>query len=159
MVELVRQCAELKQGHSVVTVSLWRNCSRTWAPWLPALPINGEQTVACCSWAKSDDSSLRSLFAIYGLKIGQITADSSGLDDVSVFRRYSWHDQHSLNTILFLSWMKTMQSRPTKSKWATTITCRHWLVFYVALISFCLYSRPKRSLQTLARSKWSSSKR
>nr|WP_241033766.1 glutamate 5-kinase [Vibrio maerlii] len=83
MVELVRQCAELiKQGHSVVMVSSGAIAAGREHLNYPALPnsMASKQLLAAVGQSQLIQA-WESLFAIYGLKIGQMLLTRADLDD------------------------------------------------------------------------------
>ncbi len=83
MVELVRQCAELKkQGHSVVMVSSGAIAAGREHLGYPALPnsMASKQLLAAVGQSQLIQA-WESLFAIYGLKIGQMLLTRADLDD------------------------------------------------------------------------------
>ncbi|WP_428772117.1 glutamate 5-kinase [Vibrio sp.] len=83
MVELVRQCAELKkQGHSVVMVSSGAIAAGREHLGYPALPnsMASKQLLAAVGQSQLIQS-WESLFAIYGLKIGQMLLTRADLED------------------------------------------------------------------------------
>ncbi|MFA0077522.1 glutamate 5-kinase [Vibrio artabrorum] len=83
MVELVRQCAELKkQGHSVVMVSSGAIAAGREHLGYPALPnsMASKQLLAAVGQSRLIQV-WESLFAIYGLKIGQMLLTRADLDD------------------------------------------------------------------------------
>ncbi|MCG9557528.1 glutamate 5-kinase [Vibrio kanaloae] len=83
MVELVRQCAELKkQGHSVVMVSSGAMAAGREHLGYPALPnsMASKQLLAAVGQSQLIQA-WESLFAIYGLKIGQMLLTRADLDD------------------------------------------------------------------------------
>ncbi len=83
MVELVRQCAELiKQGHSVVMVSSGAIAAGREHLNYPALPnsMASKQLLAAVGQSQLIQT-WESLFAIYGLKIGQMLLTRADLDD------------------------------------------------------------------------------
>lgn len=83
MVELVRQCAELKkQGHSIVMVSSGAIAAGREHLGYPALPnsMASKQLLAAVGQSQLIQA-WESLFAIYGLKIGQMLLTRADLDD------------------------------------------------------------------------------
>ncbi|MDN3614982.1 MAG: glutamate 5-kinase [Vibrio gallaecicus] len=83
MVELVRQCAELKkQGHSVVMVSSGAIAAGREHLGYPALPnsMASKQLLAAVGQSQLIQA-WESLFAIYGIKIGQMLLTRADLDD------------------------------------------------------------------------------
>ncbi|MDA0142985.1 glutamate 5-kinase [Vibrio sp. RW] len=83
MVELVRQCAELKkQGHSVVMVSSGAMAAGREHLGYPALPnsMASKQLLAAVGQSQLIQA-WESLFAIYGLKIGQMLLTRADLND------------------------------------------------------------------------------
>ncbi|KLN67014.1 glutamate 5-kinase [Vibrio sp. VPAP30] len=83
MVELVRQCAELKkQGHSVVMVSSGAIAAGREHLGYPALPnsMASKQLLAAVGQSQLIQT-WESLFAIYGLKIGQMLLTRADLED------------------------------------------------------------------------------
>lgn len=83
MVELVRQCAELKQqGHSVVIVTSGAIAAGREHLGYPALPnaISSKQLLAAVGQSRLIQV-WESLFAIYGIKIGQMLLTRADLDD------------------------------------------------------------------------------
>ncbi|WP_034413010.1 glutamate 5-kinase [Candidatus Photodesmus blepharus] len=83
MVELVRQCTELKkQGHVVVIVSSGSIAAGREHLGYPKLPnvISSKQLLAAVGQSQLIQI-WESLFAIYGLKIGQVLLTQSDLDD------------------------------------------------------------------------------
>ena len=83
MVELVRQCAELKkQGHSVVMVSSGAIAAGREHLGYPALPNSMASKQLLAAVGQSQLIQVwESLFAIYGLKIGQMLLTRADLDD------------------------------------------------------------------------------
>ncbi|OCH43280.1 glutamate 5-kinase [Vibrio cyclitrophicus] len=83
MVELVRQCAELKkQGHSVVMVSSGAIAAGREHLSYPALPNSMASKQLLAAVGQSQLIQVwESLFAIYGLKIGQMLLTRADLDD------------------------------------------------------------------------------
>ncbi|QIL84950.1 glutamate 5-kinase [Vibrio sp. HDW18] len=83
MVELARQCAELKQqGHSVVIVTSGAIAAGREHLGYPALPnaISSKQLLAAVGQSRLIQV-WESLFAIYGIKIGQMLLTRADLDD------------------------------------------------------------------------------
>ncbi len=83
MVELVRQCAELKkQGHSVVMVSSGAIAAGREHLGYPALPnaMSSKQLLAAVGQSQLIQV-WESLFAIYGIKIGQMLLTRADLED------------------------------------------------------------------------------
>lgn len=83
MVELVRQCAELKkQGHSVVIVSSGAIAAGREHLGYPALPnaMASKQLLAAVGQSQLIQA-WESLFAIYGIKIGQMLLTRADLED------------------------------------------------------------------------------
>ncbi|MGF1907914.1 glutamate 5-kinase [Vibrio kasasachensis] len=83
MVELVRQCAELKKlGHSVVIVSSGAIAAGREHLGYPALPnsMASKQLLAAVGQSQLIQT-WESLFAIYGIKIGQMLLTRADLDD------------------------------------------------------------------------------
>ena len=83
MVELVRQCAELKKlGHSVVIVSSGAIAAGREHLGYPALPnsMASKQLLAAVGQSQLIQA-WESLFAIYGIKIGQMLLTRADLDD------------------------------------------------------------------------------
>ncbi|EOG9061605.1 glutamate 5-kinase [Vibrio fluvialis] len=83
MVELARQCAELKkQGHSVVIVSSGAIAAGREHLGYPALPnaISSKQLLAAVGQSQLIQA-WESLFSIYGIKIGQILLTRADLED------------------------------------------------------------------------------
>ncbi|WP_217521453.1 glutamate 5-kinase [Vibrio metschnikovii] len=83
MVELVRQCAELKkQGHSVVIVSSGAIAAGREHLGYPALPqaISSKQLLAAVGQSQLIQA-WESLFALYGIKIGQMLLTRADLED------------------------------------------------------------------------------
>ncbi|RJX71735.1 glutamate 5-kinase [Vibrio sinensis] len=83
MVELARQCAELKkQGHSVVIVSSGAIAAGREHLGYPALPnsMASKQLLAAVGQSQLIQT-WESLFAIYGIKIGQILLTRADLED------------------------------------------------------------------------------
>lgn len=83
MVELVRQCAELrKQGHSVVIVSSGAIAAGREHLGYPALPqtMASKQLLAAVGQSQLIQA-WESLFSIYGIKIGQILITRADLED------------------------------------------------------------------------------
>ncbi|KAB1453611.1 glutamate 5-kinase [Vibrio panuliri] len=83
MVELVRQCAELKKlGHSVVIVSSGAIAAGREHLGYPALPnsMASKQLLAAVGQSQLIQT-WESLFAIYGMKIGQMLLTRADLDD------------------------------------------------------------------------------
>jgi glutamate 5-kinase len=83
MVDLVRQCAELKkQGHSVVIVSSGAIAAGREHLGYPALPQTMASKQLLAAVGQSQLIQVwESLFAIYGLKIGQILLTRADLED------------------------------------------------------------------------------
>lgn len=83
MVELVRQCAQLKQqGHSVVMVSSGAIAAGREHLGYPALPNSMASKQMLAAVGQSQLIQVwESLFAIYGLKIGQMLLTRADLDD------------------------------------------------------------------------------
>ncbi len=83
MVELVRQCAELrKQGHKVVIVSSGAIAAGREHLGYPALPhaISSKQLLAAVGQSQLIQA-WESLFALYGIKIGQMLLTRADLED------------------------------------------------------------------------------
>ncbi len=83
MVELVRQCAELKkQGHRVVMVSSGAIAAGREHLGYPALPhaISSKQLLAAVGQSQLIQA-WESLFALYGIKIGQMLLTRADLED------------------------------------------------------------------------------
>ncbi|MGF1696902.1 glutamate 5-kinase [Vibrio lamellibrachiae] len=83
MVELVRQCAELKKlGHSIVMVSSGAIAAGREHLGYPALPnaMSSKQLLAAVGQSQLIQV-WESLFAIYGMKIGQMLLTRADLDD------------------------------------------------------------------------------
>ncbi|MFC3022343.1 glutamate 5-kinase [Vibrio zhugei] len=83
MVELVRQCAELKkQGHAVVVVSSGAIAAGREHLGFPALPnaMSSKQLLAAVGQSQLIEAWAR-LFAIYGIKIGQMLLTRADLED------------------------------------------------------------------------------
>ncbi|EJG2240585.1 glutamate 5-kinase, partial [Vibrio parahaemolyticus] len=83
MVELARQCAELKkQGHSVVMVSSGAIAAGREHLGYPALPneMASKQLLAAVGQSRLIQT-WESLFGIYGIKIGQMLLTRADLDD------------------------------------------------------------------------------
>ncbi|MGF1740976.1 glutamate 5-kinase [Vibrio profundum] len=83
MVELVRQCAELKrQGHAVVVVSSGAMAAGREHLGYPELPNNMSSKQLLAAVGQSQLIQVwESLFAIYGLKIGQMLLTRADLED------------------------------------------------------------------------------